>query len=139
LMVIVAPETKFVPVSVTGTVVAWPPELGLTEVKLGAGILLLTVTLSDVLVCMLFESVAIAIKLWLPFATAVESHVVEYGDAVSGALMLTPSTWNCTEDIVAGLVADAVAARVTDEPDTVAPLEGAVIEIAGGVPATPVL
>src|SRR6202171_2238091 len=33
---IVAPDAKFVPVSVTGTVCPWVPELGLTELSVGA-------------------------------------------------------------------------------------------------------
>ena len=82
---------------------------------------------------MLFESVATAVKLWLPFATVVEFQFVEYGDdPVTGELILMPSIWNCTEDIIAGPVADAVAIRVTDEPDTVAEAEGAVIDTVGG-------
>jgi hypothetical protein len=33
----VAPETKFVPVRVTGTAVPWTPVDGLTDVNVGAG------------------------------------------------------------------------------------------------------
>jgi hypothetical protein len=82
---------------------------------------------------MLFESVATAIKLWFPFATVVEFQCAVYGDdPVTGSPIFTPSTWNCTEDIAAGLVADAVELRVTDDPDTGAPARGAVIDTVGG-------
>jgi hypothetical protein len=33
----VAPETKFVPVRVTGTLAPWTPVAGLTDVNVGAG------------------------------------------------------------------------------------------------------
>ena len=95
---------------------------------------MLTVKLTAALVvCVLLESVATAVKLWLPLATVVEFQFVEYGDdPVTGEPILVPSIWNCTEDIVAGLVAAAVAVRVTAEPDTVDAAEGAVMDIVGG-------
>ena len=105
-------------------------------VKVGAEIALLTVTVTiAVVACRLFESVATAFMLCVPFATDVESHMIEYGDdPVMGEPKFSPSTLNCTEEIVAGLVADAVAAKGTDEPDTGATPDGAVIKTVGGVP-----
>ena len=58
-------------------------------------------------------------------------HVVVYGDDVIAEPMLVPSTLNCT--FATATLSEAVAVRVTDDPETVAPLDGAVSETDGGV------
>ena len=45
--------------------------------------------------------------------------------------ILVPSTLNCT--LATATLSEAVAVRVTDEPPTVAPLDGTVSETVGGV------
>lgn len=81
------------------------------------------------------ESVAIAVRRWLPLLDELVFHVVEYGADEVAALKLTPSSWNCTLEIVAPLEAEALALTVT-VPLTLVPLAGDVIEteISGGVP-----
>ena len=56
---------------------------------------------------------------------------MEYGDAVSSAPRAAPSSRNCTP--ATPTLSLAVAETVTAEPETVAPLAGAVIETVGGV------
>src|SRR2546422_1079664 len=81
---------------------------------------------------------------WLPAASraraasvcappdAVEAfHVIEYGAVVSSAPYGAPSRRNCTPSTPT--LSEAVAERGTELPDTVTPLAGAVIEMAGGV------
>ena len=57
--------------------------------------------------------------------------MVVYGDDVIAEPMLVPSTLNCT--FATATLSEAVAVRVTDDPETVAPLDGAVSETDGGV------
>jgi hypothetical protein len=59
-------------------------------------------------------------------------HVVVYGDEVIAEPMFVPSTLNCTLAIET-MLSEAVAVRVTDDPATVAPLDGAVIDTFGAV------
>ena len=65
----------------------------------------------------------VAVRLCVPFATVVEFHATEYGEVVSSAPTLTPSTLNCTPAMVAPVV---VAESATEAPETVAPAVGAV-------------
>jgi hypothetical protein len=67
----------------------------------------------------------------VPSETPVEFQVVAYGDEVMAAPILVPSTSNCT--LATATLAEAVAERVTDDPETVAALDGAVSETDGGV------
>jgi hypothetical protein len=54
-----------------------------------------------------------------------------YGDEVIAEPMFVPSTLNWT--FATATLSEAVAVRVTDEPETVAPLLGTVRETEGGV------
>jgi len=76
------------------------------------------------------ESVAIAVKLCVPFVRVVVFSDCEYGEVVSRDPKAVPSTSNCTLAML--LLPDAVAVTVM-VPDTVAPLAGEVIETVGGV------
>jgi hypothetical protein len=102
--------------------------------ELGGGFKLVfdTVTVTVVLVAELpAASRATAVSVCVPLATVVVFQVTEYGLAVSSAPRLAPSSLNCTP--ATPTLSDAVADTVTDAPDTVAPPDGAVIEIVGGV------
>ena len=68
--------------------------------------------------------------MWTPFAVAVVSQETEYGDVVSSAPRLFPSSRNCTP--ATPTLSDAFADTVT-EPDTVEPGVGAVSDTVGGV------
>jgi hypothetical protein len=67
-------------------------------------------------VCRFSESVAIAVNVWLPFDAVLVFHEVVYKGPgpETGPPRLTPSTWNCTELMVAAL-AVAVAATLVEE------------------------
>jgi hypothetical protein len=71
---------------------------------------------------------AIARTVCDPLETAVEFHVTEYGDAVSGCPTLAPSTVNCTDVTPSSSAAVALSAT---EPETVVPDPGAVTETVG--------
>ena len=66
-----------------------------------------------------------------PSETPVPFQLVEYGEAVTGEPRFVLSTLNCT--LATATLSEAVAEIVTDEPETVAPLDGAVSETVGGV------
>ena len=90
-----------------------------------------TVTLTGVdVVAFVAASRARALSVWTPFAVAVVFHDTEYGDVVSSAPRLFPSSKNCTP--TTPTLSDAFA--VTDSvPDTVEPFVGAVSDTVGGV------
>jgi hypothetical protein len=69
-----------------------------------------------------------------PLEVAVLSHAIEYGEEVSSLPTLTPFALNCTP--TTPTVSDAFAESVTDEPEMVAPFDGAVIETVGGLLST---
>ena len=74
---------------------------------------------------------------WVPSATAVESHVTPYALVVSSAPMLVlVSSLNWTPATLA--LSDAFAVTETPAPDTVDPPDGAVRDTVGGV-VSPVL
>src|SRR3989338_451168 len=86
---------------------------------------------------------ATALRVWVPLVAVVEFHAREYGDVVSSAPTLAPSTLNCTPatpltcpEPVEG--SDALADRVT-VPETVAPSAGAVRETVGLVVSVPLV
>jgi hypothetical protein len=61
----------------------------------------------------------------------VQSHVVLYGDPVTGDPIATPSTKNLT--FATATLTEAVAVSVTDEPETVEPFGGVTNITDGGV------
>src|SRR5262245_60620232 len=75
-------------------------------------------------------SLAWAVIVWVPLVAVVVSQAVWYGVAVSGAPMVEPSTRNCT---TLTLVLSLAVAESVTEPDSVAPLAGAVTLTVGGV------
>ena len=77
---------------------------------------------------LLAASRATALRVCVPSATVVESQTMEYGEVVSSAPTLAPSTLNCTP--TTPTLSDALAERVTF-PETVAPPAGAVSETVG--------
>src|SRR5438045_4225636 len=90
-----------------------------------------TVTLTAALVAEFpAASLAMAVMLCVPLAAAVVYQEVVYGEAVSAAPTLLPSIWNCT--LATPTLSEAFALSVT-LPETVAPLEGAVMLTVGGV------
>src|SRR5437667_990090 len=121
----VAP-VKFVPLIVT--MVPTGPLVGVKLVIVGAFI---TVTLTAAEVAVLpAASRATAVTLWLPFALKVVFQEIEYGAVVTSAPRFTPSSLNCTPTTPTLSVASADTVIV---PDTVAPVDGAVMETVGGV------
>jgi hypothetical protein len=68
---------------------------------------------------------------WVPYATVVLSHVIEYGADVCSAPTLEPSTLNWTP--TTPTLSEAVAVSATAEPETVVLVEGAVRETEGAV------
>src|SRR3989475_10955483 len=94
------------------------PEVGAVMLTVGAVVSgTVTVTEEEVPV-LLAASRATALRVWLSGAAVVVSHVTEYGDVVSSAPRLPPSSWNWTpatptlSEAVAetGMVAGTVAA-----------------------------
>src|SRR5438093_6210998 len=73
---------------------------------------------------------ATAVRVCEPLATVVVFQETEYGDAVSSAPRLAPSTRNCTP--ATPILSEAEALTVT-VPDTVAPDAGALMLTEGGV------
>src|SRR5204862_27971 len=73
---------------------------------------------------------AVAVSVCEPLPTVVVFQETEYGDDVSSAPRLAPSTRNCTP--ATPTLSEAEALTVTD-PETVAPDAGAVMLTAGGV------
>ena len=84
-----------------------------------------TVTVTDAAFVLFDVSRAIAVSVCDPLLADVVFHVVEYGDDVSSAPMFTPSSWNWTP--ATPMLSDALAETVTALPETVVPLDGAVI------------
>jgi len=93
----------------------------------GGALLTFTETAALVPVCPL-ELLATAVRVWLPFDSAVVSSEYVNGALVTGLPMLLPSTLNCTLTVLAETLVKTV--RV---PETVTPEAGEVIEIVGGV------
>src|SRR5262249_19210657 len=90
-----------------------------------------TVTLTEVAVAVLpAASRATAVSVCVPLATVVVVQLTEYGDDVSSAPRLAPSSLNCTP--ATATLSEALAETVI-VPDTVAPLAGAVRETVGAV------
>lgn len=75
--------------------------------------------------------VTVALMVCEPSETPVLFQVVVYGADVMAEPKLVLSIWNCT--LWMPTLSDAVAVSVTEEPETVAPLAGAVSETDGGV------
>ena len=65
----------------------------------------------------------------MPFVAWVVFQEIEYGAVKSSTFKLTPSNLNCTP--ATPTLSDAVAETVVALPETVAPPDGAVIEIVG--------
>ena len=63
--------------------------------------------------------------------TADVFHAMAHGAAVFSAPRLAPSSLNCTPTTATS--SDALAETLTEEPETVAPLAGAVIATTGAV------
>ena len=100
----------------------------------GAATTLLTVTDIDVVPVFPPLSVASTVRVCNPLKYWVVSQLTVYvGPRVTGGPRFVPSTWNCTLvtlSVPEEVVADADMATVTD---TVAFVEGAVIETVGGL------
>src|SRR3990167_8328475 len=79
---------------------------------------------------------ATALILCVPLVAVVEFQEMEYGEVVSSAPTLAPSTLNCTP--TTPTLSDALAEMVT-VPETVAPSAGAVRETVGLVVSPPVV
>src|SRR5207245_9838417 len=100
------------------------PEVGAVMATVGAVVSgTVTVTEEEVPV-LLAASRATALRVWLRGAAVVVSHVTEYGDVVSSASRLPPSSWNWTP--ATPTLSEAVAETVM-VPVTVAPEVGAEI------------
>jgi hypothetical protein len=115
--------------------VADPPEVivvGLAE-RVTVGVvtpMLLTVTFIDPDVPIFpAASRATAVSAWEPFEAEVVFQVILCGLVVSSAPRLAPSSLNCTPTIP--MLSEAFALTATEDPDTVAPDVGAVIETVG--------
>ncbi len=118
-------------VIVTVPVRVWPAVGAVTETVGGvvSAAWLLTVTETDVLVVELpAASRATAVSVCAPLATEAVFHETEYGEAVSSAPRLAPSSLNCTPTTPTLSEAFAVTLSVDE---TVCPAEGAVIETVG--------
>jgi hypothetical protein len=132
--VIVVPLAA-VALAVTGTVpfTVVPPAGAVIDTVGGVLLTLFTVTVTPALVVdRLFESVATAFKVWLPFVSDDVLHEKVYGAELSAEPTFAPSTCSCTLEIVAPLDAAALALTAT-VPFTVEPPAGAVIDAVGGV------
>jgi hypothetical protein len=105
------------------------PDFVAERVKVGATLLTVTVTV-DVLVFPA-ASLAVAVRVWEPLDTDVVFQVPEYGETVSSEPRFTPSSLNWTPETP--ILSLAVADMETLEPDTVEPLDGAVMETDGRV------
>jgi hypothetical protein len=91
-----------------------------------------TVKLTDALVVLCPAiSLAVAVSVWLPLATVVESSVVAYGLETSSGLRLFPSILNWTPTTPVSSL--ALADTATELPLTVVPAVGAVRLTVGGV------
>src|SRR2546428_2754693 len=98
----------------------------------GGGELLETVTVLDAAVAWLpAASRATAVRTCDPLEAPVVFHEIEYGDVVSSAPRLAPSSLNCTP--ATPTLSEAVAETVTAEPETVAPAAGALSATVGAV------
>jgi len=95
-------------------------------------VLLLTMTeIAAERVLLPAASRAMAVIEWAPLAAVVVFHETVYGDEVSSAPRLTPSSLNCTP--ATPTLSEAVAVSETVVPETVVPAAGAVTETVGGV------
>jgi hypothetical protein len=77
------------------------------------------------------RSLATAVRVWEALVVAVVFQTMEYGEVVSSAERLTPSSLNWTP--TTPTLSAAVAETVVVVPKTVAPLAGAVMDTVGGV------
>src|SRR2546428_457286 len=106
------------------------PEVGAVMATVGAVVSgTVTVTEEEVVV-LVAASRATALRVCVPMAAVVVSHVTEYGDVVSSAPRLPPSSWNWTP--ATPTLSEAVAETVM-VPVTVAPEVGAVMVTVGAV------
>src|SRR5207245_668045 len=100
------------------------PELGAVMLTVGAAVSG-TVTVTALDVAMLFAaSQTLSLHVALPSSAVVVSHVTEYGDVVSSAPRLAPSSWNWTPTTPTSSEALAVTVMM---PVTVAPALGEVM------------
>src|SRR5207253_3058431 len=106
---------------------------GVESVDPPATLLTVTVIAPDVVV-LPAASRATAVSVCVPLVAIVVSHTAVNGEAVSSAPRLAPSSLNCTP--TTPMLSVAVAVTVTP-PETVEPLEGAVIDTVGGVVSPP--
>ena len=134
------PTTPTLSAAVAATATLAPdtvaPVLGAVIATVG-GVLstLLTVTFTTAEVVLLpAASRATAVSVCPPLLAVVLSQVIAYGEVVSSAPRLAPSSLNCTP--TTPTLSAAVAATATLAPDTVAPVVGAVIATVGGVLST---
>src|SRR5579859_2926298 len=104
----------------------------LTTGRLSGGVtVLFTVTVTGAAEAWLpAASHAVAVSVCEPFAIFVVSSVPLYGALLNALPRFAPSSLSCTP--VTPTLSDAPAVTVM-EPDTVAPLAGAVTETVGGV------
>src|ERR1043166_8247322 len=92
---------------------------------------LATVTLTTVAGAVLpAASRAMALRSWLPLVAVTVFQLTLYGDVVSSAPRLLPSSLNCTP--TPPTLSLAAADTVTSVPETVTPAAGTVIETSGG-------
>jgi hypothetical protein len=89
-----------------------------------------TTEMEELLPTLPFASVALARRVWVPFADFVVSQTYLYGEAVNGLPTAAPSSWNCT---LVTLTLSATAAKTVTLPDSVAPTAGEVIATVGAV------
>src|SRR5437762_1439678 len=128
-----ATPTLSVAAAVTDTVAATEvPPAGAVIDTAGGVVSLATVTLTVADVVRLpAASRATAISACAALVAVVVVHDVVQGAVVTSAPRLAPSSLNCTPTTATS--SDALAETLTEEPETVAPLAGAVIATTGGV------
>src|SRR3989338_8077970 len=110
-------------------------ELSALISTVGPALLIITVTVE--VVVFPAASRATAYKVWEPLPERVELKVVLYGTEVSSAPRLPPSSLNWTP--TTPTLSEALAVMETDEPETVAPSVGEVMETDGAVVSTGVI
>src|SRR5436853_527012 len=105
------------------------PSAGLVPITVG-GLFNVKATVADVVV---FPEVsrASADSVWLPLVALVLFQATVYGDVVSSAPMLTPSSLNCTP--TTATLSEIVADKLTAVPPMIALLIGDVTDSVGGV------
>ena len=116
----------------TPEIVAEAPGAEMDTVGGGVGFLIVTETVGEVALAP-DESVAVALKVCLPFVSFVVSSTTVYGATVVERPKSSPSSVNFTLEMDNPASAAAVAKTVTLLPDTVAASVGLVIDTVGGV------